>query len=130
MATATALRTEHDLRHTTRSLLFGIGLWFLHLNVVYALPSLACRWGWFPFSIGRLSGLQVVETIASLVTIALMLLLIYVPLTAWRGFRAEDPPSNQHVLVACVVTLLNTLFLVFVIASLVPIFALNACRQS
>jgi len=136
----TAVGTERDLEQTRRSLLLGILLWFLNLNVVYALPSLACRWGWFSFGIGGVSGLQLVETIITLVTIPLMLLVIYLPGRAWRRFQTEAPVSNPHLLldtekdplplVAFVVTLLNSAFLLFVLASIVPTFALNVCRPS
>src|SRR3954468_6608130 len=98
MTATTALRTEQDLQQTRRGLLFGIVLWLLHLNVVYALPSLACKWGWFSFSVAGLSGLQVVETIVTLVTIPLMVLMISLPWRAWRGFQTEEPISNPHLL--------------------------------
>jgi hypothetical protein len=140
MATRTALRTEHDLQQTTRSLLFGIVLWFVHLNVAYALPSLTCKFGWLSFSVAGLSGLQVVETIITLFTIPLMLLVIHLPWRAWRGFQTEEPLSNPHLLqdtekdrlalVAFVVTLLNSAFLLFAIASVVPIVVFSTCRPS
>jgi|tagenome__1003787_1003787.scaffolds.fasta_scaffold19166589_2 hypothetical protein len=140
MAGVTALRTERDVQQTTRSLVFGIALWFVDLNVVYALPSLACRWGWFSFSIAGLSGLQVVEALISLVTIVVMLQVIYQPGRVWRTLQSEDPVSNAHLLqdtdkdrlalVACVVMLLNSAFLLFLISSFVPILALSACRPS
>jgi len=132
--------TEREVEQTRRSLLLGIVVWFLNLNVAYALPSLACRWGWFPSGVGGLSGLQVVETSIALLTVPLLLLLIYVPGRIWRRFQSDTPGANPHLLldtekdrlplIAVVVALLNSAFLLFVLASIVPTFALNVCRPS
>ena len=140
MATTTTPRTEHDVSQAKRSLLSGTIVWFLHLNVVYVLASLACWWSWFSFSIVGLSGLQLVEIIITLFTMALMLFLIYLPWREWRTFQTEQPPANPHMLedtekdsrslVAFIVMLLNCFFFLFVIALFVPIFALSACGQS
>jgi hypothetical protein len=140
MTTTTALPAEYEQRQTRDSLVFGIVLWFVHLNVVYALASLACTRGWFSFSVGPMSGLQVVETIISALTVPLMLLLIYLPWRAWRRFQTEVPRFNPHLLldtekerpalVAFVVMLLNSSFLLFVFASFVPMLALSVCRPS
>jgi hypothetical protein len=140
MAITTVGETDRDLQHTRSSLLFGITLWFLHLNVVYALASVGCYRGWFSFSVGPLSGLQVVEILITLVTIPLLLLMIYAPWRAWRRFQTTAPRSNPHLLhdteedrvalIAFIVMLLNSAFLLFVVASVVPILGLSACRQS
>jgi hypothetical protein len=136
----TTTQTKQDDLQTRRSLLFGLIVWFVHLNVAYGLASLACTWGWFSFTAIGMSGLQIVETSISLVTMVLMLFLIYLPWREWRRFQTQEPASNPHMLgdtekdrrplVACIVWLLNSLFLLFVIGLFVPIFALSACAQS
>jgi hypothetical protein len=137
---ATTQQTQHDEQQTRRSLLFGMVIWFLHLNVIYGVASLACKWGWLSSSVAGVSALQLVETGITLVTIPVMLLLIYLPWRAWRRFQTQEPASNPRMLqdteqdrrplLACVVMGLNSLFLLFVVATFVPIFALNACGQS
>ena len=139
MATTTPL-IESDASQIRRIMLSGIVVWFLHLNVVYGLASLACRWTWLSFGIAGMSGLQLVETAITLLTMAVMLYLIYLPWREWRGFQTQAPPSNPHMLedtekdsrplFAFFVMLLNGFFLLFVISFFVPIFALSACGQS
>jgi hypothetical protein len=140
MATTTAQRTEHDESQTRRSLLLGVIAWFVHLNVVYGLASLACTWGWLSFTIAGMSGLQFVEALITLGTVLVMLYLIYLPWREWRRFQTQEPAAHPHLLedtqknrrslVACIVMLLNSLFFLFVIAFFVPIFALSACARS
>jgi uncharacterized membrane protein len=133
-------RLAHDEEWQTKvSLLLGILIWFLHLNVVYGLASLACKWGWFSATGGGISGLQLVETIITLIAMLLILITIYLPWRHWRSFQTEKPPKNPHMLqdtekdrrplLAFVTALTNSLFLLFVIAAFIPIFALNACGQ-
>jgi threonine/homoserine/homoserine lactone efflux protein len=139
MDISTAQPTQYDGRRTSRSFFLGIAIWFLDQNIIYALPSLACKWNWFPFSIAGLSGLQVVELIFTLITLALMSILIYLPWRNWRSFQSERPPENPEMLQdtekdrrpldAFIVMGLNSFFLLFTIASFVPIFALNACTH-
>jgi hypothetical protein len=140
MATTTTPQTENEDSQTRRSLLFGMIVWFVHLNVAYNLASLACTWGWLSFTLVGISGLQLIEAIITLVTLLLMLFLIYLPWREWRRFQTEAPPSNPQLLedteknrrplVAFIVMLLNSFFFLFVIALFVPIFALSACSQS
>jgi len=140
MATTTPPPTEHDASEIRQSLLLGIIVWFVHLNLVYNLASLACTWSWLAFTIVGISGLQLVETIITLLTMPLMLFLIYRPWRAWRRFQTQAPPANPHMLedtekdsrslAACIIMLLNSLLFLFVIAWFVPIFALRSCGQS
>lgn len=131
-------RLTHDEEGQTKvSLLLGILIWFLHLNVVYGLASLACKWGWFSATAGGISGLQLVETIITLIAMLLMLVTIYLPWRHWRSFQTEKPAKNPHLLrdtekdqrslLAFIIAMTNSLFLLFVIAAFVPIFALSAC---
>jgi hypothetical protein len=138
--TTTTPPTENNESQVGRSLLFGITVWFVHLNVVYALASVACRWSLLSFTVMGISGLQLVETIISLVTLPFMLFLIYQPWRAWRGFQTATPPANprfledtemdRRALAAFIVMLLNSSFCLFVVAWFVPIFALRPCVQS
>jgi hypothetical protein len=140
MTTTTTPRTEQDQSQVRRSLFLGIIVWFVDLNVVYTLASLACTWSWLSFTIVGISGLQFVETIITLVAMLMMLFLIYLPWREWRGFQTEAPPSNPRILedtekdhrslVSFIVMLLNSLFFLFAILLFVPIFALRACGQS
>jgi uncharacterized membrane protein len=120
-------------RQTWQSLLFGITAWFLDLNLVYSLPSLACHWGWFPFTVVGLPGLKFIQLIATAVAAVLLMVLIYLPWRNWRPFWRDNAQVMQQTeadrrpLIAYVTMLLNTLSLLFVLASVVPILALNPC---
>ncbi len=137
MDVTTPERLEKPERQTWLSLLAGAVIWFLHLNLAYGLASLTCKWGWFSFTLAGLPGLLVVETLITLVALPLMLVAIYLPFRDWRRFQTEKPSDNPHLLhdtekdrrpmVAFITMLLNSLFLLFVIATLVPIFTLNPC---
>src|SRR3954454_15449228 len=98
MATTTTPRIEHDQSQTRRYLILGIIVWFVDLNVVYSLASLACTWGWLSFTIAGMSGLQLVETIITLVAMLVMLFLIYLPWREWRRFQTQAPPANPDLL--------------------------------
>ncbi len=126
-----------DERTTKRSLFYGIATWFVTANVVYALPSLTCKWDWFRFHVGGLSGLQVVQTVVNLIALALMAYLVYLPYRDWRRYQTEKPPENPHMLhdteksrepmLAGVIFGLNSFFLLIVLALFVPIFTLTPC---
>src|SRR5438552_1804672 len=137
MAMPATQQTKSDNRKTGLSLLFGIVVWVLHQNTAYALASWSCERGLFSFQIAGLSGLQLVETLLTVAAMLLMLYLIYVPGCNWRRFQTAKPSNNPRMLldtekdrrplIAFVTMLLNSLFLLFVIATFVPVFALNAC---
>ncbi len=121
------------------SLVLGITLWFVDLNTVYALPSLACEWNWLAFMILGIPGLVFVEAAITLVSMLLMLVMIYLPWRNWRAFQTEKPTDNPQLLqdterdrrplMAFVAMLANSFFLLFMIATLVPLFALNVCAR-
>ncbi len=137
-ANNTAIARTDD-RQTRVALILGIALWFLHQNVIYALASVSCVWGWFTFNVLGMPGLQVVEVIITLIAIALMAGLIYLPWRNWRAFQTEKPRDNPHLLqdtqkdrrslMAFVAMLLNSFFFLFIIMFFVPMLALNACGQ-
>jgi len=122
-----------------RILVGGIALWFLHQNAIYSLSSVSCNWGWFPFRIGALTGLQIVETLITLAALALMLVLIVLPYRAWRRFQSERPADNPHLLQdtekdrrpmqAFIIMMLNSFLGLFILAAFVPIYALKVCSQ-
>ncbi len=139
MDAPTAQQGKLSERLTRWSLFLGITIWFLDLNVINALTSVSCEWNWFSSSIAGMPGLRFVALIITLVAGALMLLLIYLPWRMWRRYQTDKPMENQNMLrdtekdrrplVAFIAMLLNALFLLFVIASFVPMFALNLCNQ-
>ncbi len=124
-------------RLTQWCLVLGITLWFIDLNTVYALPSLACQWSWFPFTIAGIPGLGFIEAAITFVDMLLMSFLIYLPWRNWRKFQSEKPVDNPRMLkdtekdrrslLAFVAMLLNSFFFLFIVAFFVPMLTLNAC---
>lgn len=140
MDVPTKQTTPSDDRRTHRSLYAGIAVWFLHQNVIYALPSLSCKWGWFSNSIAGTTGLVVLEALLTLLAAAVMVYLISIPWRNWRKYQTEKPPENPNLiqdtekdrrpLEAFIALALNCFFLLFILASFIPVFALNACGQA
>jgi hypothetical protein len=107
--------------------------------VVYGLSSLACTWDWLSFRVAGVTGLQLVNTLLTLAALALLSATIFWPWRHWRRFQTEKPTASPHLLhdtekdrrplVAFIAMLLNSLFFLFVLASLVPLYALNVCAQ-
>lgn len=132
--------TKPTERRTRSSLYLGITIWFLHLNILNALTSVSCKWGWLTFPVGGLSGLQFVQLIISLIAMLLMLFMIYLPWREWQMFQSEKPARNPQMLqdteeanrplIAFIAMCLNSLLLLFVIATFVPIFTLKACGHA
>ncbi len=127
---------KSDNRWPRWSLFLGILIWFTDLNTVYALPSLACQWGWFSSTIAGIQGLVIIEAIISLICLLLILLMIYIPWRTWRRRRAEEPKDDRRIqeaehdrplLISFVAMLVNSFFFLFIIATFVPMIALNAC---
>jgi hypothetical protein len=137
MAVTSKQPVQENKERTWPSLLLGPLIWFLHLNTFYAVASLSCKWRLMSLSIAGLPGLQLVEAIVSLLTLVLLARLIIVPWRNWRRFQTEQPPENPRMLqdtekdwrplVAFVALLLNSGFFVFVVATFVPVLALNPC---
>jgi uncharacterized membrane protein len=132
--------TKNEEKQTRMSLFLGIMIWFLHLNILNALISVSCKWGGPTFPVGGLSGLQFLELVITLITVLLMLYFIYLPWQQWRSFQTEQPPKNPQLLqeteedrpplVAFIAMLLNTFFVLYIIATFVPTIALKACGQA
>lgn len=129
--------TKREERRTSLSLFLGIAVWFIDLNAVYALPSLTCNWNWFPFTVAGIPGLLIVEGLITLIAMALMLFLIYLPYKNWRAFQSErangsphrlmDTEKDRRPLMAFVTMLVNSFFFLFIIAFFIPMIALNPC---
>ena len=132
----TELNQRFD-RQTGISLFAGFAIWFAHQNLYYGLTSVACKWGWFPFTVGSLAGLQVVQISITIIAVISMTIVIYLPWRSWRRYQTERPLHNPQLLhdtekdrpplVAFVVMGLNSFFLLFLLASFVPIFSFIAC---
>lgn len=130
--------SKSEARINRWGLMLGIIIWFLDLNAVYALPSLACKWGWFPFTLARIPGLVFFEGIITLLALALILVIIFQTWRIWRRFQTAPPRDNPHALndtekdrrslMAFVAMLLNGFFFLSIIAFFVPMLALNACN--
>jgi hypothetical protein len=129
---------ESEKRQMKWTLLSGTLLWFAHLNLVYAIASLSCKWGWFAGKVAGLSTLVLFETIITIVALLLMAYLVYLPWQTWRHYQAEQPTQNprlledteekgSHPLAAFIVMALNCFYLLFMLATFVPIFALLPC---
>ncbi len=131
--------SKREDRLTRLCLFLGIIIWFVDLNAVYSLPSLSCEWGWFGSTVAGISGLTIVEAIITLISGVLMAFMIYLPGKNWRKSQAGKPVDDSQILndtekdrsslLAFVTMLVNSFFFLFVIATFVPIFALNVCAH-
>jgi hypothetical protein len=125
--------TRDDGNQIFMSMVGGVLIWFLHLNVVYGLTSLACKWGWFPFKLAGLSGLAIVQLGITLIAAALILITVYLPWRKWRQYQLDKERLFQHTegdrrpLIAFVSMGLNLFFLLFIIAAFIVIVSFNAC---
>ncbi len=135
--TALDVQLRKTDRPTIWSLFLGIAIWFADLNSVYAIPSLACKWGWFPFTILGIPGLVFIEAMITFIAMLLMAVMIYLPWRSWRKFQTDKPTNNPHMLadterdrrplMAFIAMLLNSFFFLFIIAFFIPMITLNAC---
>jgi hypothetical protein len=134
-----AQRSKNDERLARLSLIAGILIWFVQLNSLNSLTSVACKWDWLSYSIAGIPGVKLVEGLISLVAIGLILLVIYLPWRIWNRFQSQPPLRNPQVLadtekgsrplLAFVAMLVNSFFLLFAIATFVPMLALRTCGQ-
>jgi type VI protein secretion system component VasK len=132
--------TKAEEQQTRRSLLLGIMIWFLHLNIVNALISVSCKWGGLTVPVAGLSGLQFASAIISLIAVLLMFFLIYLAWRNWRIFQTEKPTNNpqlmedteekRQALMAFIAMVLNGFLVLYIIATFVAFFALKACGQA
>ena len=138
-ASATEL-TKKQQQQTQRALMLGMLIWFVHLNTLNALTSVACKWGWLTNRIAGMEALQWVEVIISVVALLALLYLIYVGWRNWRSLQPkelrqnprmlQDTEEDRGALLSFVAMAVNSFFLLFVIGTFVPMFALRACGQA
>ena len=125
--------SQTNERQIWLSLLLGFVVWFLYFNIVYPLTSLTCHWGWFPFNILGISGLHFIQVVLAAIAFLLIASMIYLPWRHWRRIEAGEQDKvyqtakDPRTLMMFVSMLLNMLFGLFIIVSLVPMFALNPC---
>lgn len=137
MDLAKRVLTSDEDKQSKRALVLGIVIWFLHLNVAYALASVSCRWTWLSFSVAGVPALSLVEILLTLVAMTLTGGLILVSWRNWRRHQTERPPQNPEMLedtekdrrplLASVVMGSNAFFILFELATLVIILALKPC---
>ena len=127
-------------KQTQWSIFLGITIWFLHLNIVNALISVACKWGGLTAPVGALTWLQILAAIITLIAVLAMLFLIFLGWQNWRSFQTAMPPSNPDMLhdteeyrrplMAFIAMALNGFLTLYIIATFVPTFSLKACGQA
>ncbi len=136
MATHTTELPQKDQSKTRRSLIYGMLLWFVHLNAVNALSSVACKWGWLDFHVADMPGVQLVDVIITVVAAVLMALLIYIPWKNWQRLKTsrretlEEAEVDRGAFTSFLAIGVNSFLLLFMLAVLVPIFALRGCGQA
>ncbi len=110
------------------SLVAGTVVWVIHLMIVYPLTSLTCEWGWFPFTVGPLTGLQVVQIV---VTVISGLITVVAGVFAYRNrqrlMNDESLEVNRHRFMSELGFALNVIFTALIVISLVPILVLPQC---
>ncbi len=123
-----------------RSLFLGMLVWFLHLNILNALTSVSCKWHWLTFRIAGMEALRFVEMIIGLVALLVMAYLVYLGWRNWRRLQRKKPAQNPHMLrdteedrgafLAFLAMMANGFFLLFILATFVPMFSFAACGQA
>jgi hypothetical protein len=129
-------KIQHKLQAPiTRIMLYMIGgtlVWSLYLMIVYPLTSLTCHWGWFGAPVEG-SGLKIIQTLTTLLALALVAVFAFAAFNEWRRTRTE---ANGEIgqtkaavipLLAFVTLLLNGLYLLIIVVSLLPIAMLPVC---
>lgn len=115
-------------RNLWLSLAAGVVVWVIHLFVVYALTSLTCVWGWFPFEVGGLSGLQVVHIVVTIIAALITVMAGFLAFQNKKRLREQIPAdTNRHYFMAQLGVALNLLFTALILLSLIPILSLPAC---
>ncbi len=132
--------TPKQQQQSQRMMMLGMIVWFLHLNLLNALTSVACKWHWLTMTIAGMETLQFVDILISAIALLIMAYMIYVPWRNWRSLQREKPLRNPHMLrdteedrgalLSFVAMMANSFFFLFVIATFVPMLALVACGQT
>lgn len=110
------------------SLVTGIVVWVVHLMIVYPLTSLTCEWGWFQYTAGSLTGLQIVQIIVTLVAGGITLIAAVLAFrNRQRLINNESLEVNRHRFMAALGLALNIMFTALIVIALIPILSLPQC---
>jgi len=102
--------------------------WIVHLMVVYSLTSLSCEWGWFPFEVGELAGLQVIQLFVTLIATAITLFAGFLAYRNHRRIAANEViNADRHHFMAYLGIALSTFYTALIVISLIPILSLSPC---
>jgi hypothetical protein len=110
----------------------GTFVWSLYLMIVYPLASLTCHWGWFGAPVEG-SGLKMIQTLTTVLALALVAVFTFAAFNEWRRTRTEANGETGQTkaavipLLAFVTLLLNGLYLLIIVVSLLPIAMLPVC---
>jgi hypothetical protein len=110
----------------------GTLVWVLFVMTVYPLSSLSCHWGWFGAPTGG-TGLKTIQTTIGVIAAGLVAGSGAVAFHEWQRTRTEDNGeiaesfAARIPLLAFVMMLLNSLYLLIILVSLAPIFTLSVC---
>lgn len=105
----------------------GVAVWLLHLMIVYPLTSLTCEWGWFPFTVAGLDGLQIIQIIVTIIAAAITIVAGYLGLQNARQLRTTAVNADRHYFMAWLALALNILFAALIVIAIVPIVTLPIC---
>lgn len=115
------------------SLLAGPFVWLAQLTIVYALASLACEWGMFPFSAAGLTGLQIVQLAVTAVAVAIMLVPLVQGVRRQRALPDDDsrhgnPDRNYSAFLYYLSMAISVASISLIIVTALPIFLVTSCR--
>lgn len=130
----TAQQTNH------RALILSMLVWFTHLNLLYTLNNVSCKWAFLNFSLGGIAALQWLEVLISLIALAVIAYMTVLAWRNWRRLQSQPPADNPHMLrqteedrgafLGFLALGINIFFLLFVIGTFVPMLTLKACGQA
>ncbi len=115
------------------ALLGGLVAWALHLITVYGPVSFACQRNALMGRVAGLTTLQVIQLVATIVAAVIVLGAALTALQGWRRLRDEANGQSfvmngsPYPFLMFVGFLLNGLFLLSIIASLLPILIIEPC---
>jgi uncharacterized membrane protein len=122
-----------------RQLWFGVGagpiIWAIHLVVVYAMVGLHCQWGWFSFTTLGFPGLQLLLVVVTLIAAAGVLWGALLARRNWheieqandRGNGVRERVDERNYFMSYSGFLLSILFLIAIVAAVIPVFVLPPC---
>ncbi len=136
MMEPTEIRDKGQTRRIGLSLLGSAIIWAIHLMIVYPLTSLACRWSIYDWTAGGLTGLKIVQLIATAVALVLVGGLWWNAYHEWTLTKqpdtSEEPEAfeeraERSPFLAFLALLLTSLFFLTIALAIVPILTLEQC---